>query len=728
LWSSRRNVSIILVLIGCTSLLGTLGANQTVSASRPAAPLITNRSPRFALADQDISNHNQALSPSTTSNVTARTNTTQTISSSTAVATISSTTLATSLTNSAATGPSISFDSNSDPFGSTVNVSGSNFSTNDVSCSLSGESVDSPTCAITDGTLTGSFVVANAAAGSYTVTATGSPVGDSAYTTFTVIGTPTITLTPQSGSAGTQVRVFGASFSPNDSSCALTDNGAGQDEACSISNGAVTASFTVADVSAASYTITVTGNPEGDSASQTFNVTSSLLLTLNQTSAPVGAPIQVYGTGFPSSDSDCDLSGDVVSVPNCALSSGYLSGSFVVANVTTGTYTITATGDPSGDSTSANFTVTSQLTNVANSTTATPDFSITTSPSITLTQGGSGAATISVLSLNGFSSNVTLTASWVGTAPEGADLTLASPVTPAPGGAATASLTITASTNASTGTFALQVTGTSGSLTHVAGPNIAVQILQSLTMTSTPASHISTSTPTSQVSTTTNSTTLHPSAPTPCAVSSATSGSALAPLAQTLRVFRDQSILKTRTGVAFMMLFNAWYYSFSPPLAMHLGTHQTQRTMFTYALYPLIGALYASYYSYLLVSPLNNEVGAITAGIVAAVSIGLVYGALPISLIRLILRRKARRFSSMQVSHLAEWSAISGVTVAMTYFSGSELALGIATVGLILSTLTLAAIAGTQTLTRLQFSPITTPHRPFTEKYGSHSRCRSTAT
>jgi len=799
--SSRRIISIILILVGGMSLLGTLGVDQTAAARALGSPNVAHPSPAFASADQNINTLNKIVNTkskhSTSSSTANSTVSTQTISSTTS----SSTSLTTSsLTNSSQTtntstgpsisfdpgsgsfgstvnvsgsnfsandtscslsghavkvktqscsisngsvtgsffvanvkaasykitvaalpmgdsasanftvtgpltnqtGPSISFDPGSGSFGSTVNVSGSNFSANDTSCSLSGSPVGSPTCSITNGTLTGSFVVANMPAGSYSVSAIGSPAGDSAYTTFTVIGgTASITLDSQSGSAGTTVQVSGTFFSPSDSNCTLTDDNAGENETCSISYGSVNASFIVANVSPGNYTITVTGSPSGDWASEAFTVAnSSLSISLNETSAPVGATIKVSGSGFPSSDSNCTLSGDVVNATSCSLSGGELSGSFVVANVTTGSYDVTATSTPSEDSASANFTVTGPLTNQTttsetNSTTSgSPDFSITSSPSVTLTPGGSGVANITVTSLNGFKSAVTLSASWVGTAPADVNLSLASKRrTPTPGSPATDSLKVTTSANASIGTFVVQVIGTSDSLTHIAGSNITVQILQSQ----------SNSTAISTRSTTANSTTSLQLSPS-CAVSSATSGSVLAPLAETLRGFRDQSILKTRTGVAFMTIFNAWYYSFSPPVASYVSTHQTERTIFRYGLYPLIGILYSSYYSYLLLSPLNTEVATVTAGLVAAGMIGLVYVALPLCLITRILRRKGVGFNLLRSSHPAAWSAISGVVVAVTYLFGADFAMGPAIVSLILSTLTLGANLGIRALSHVKIA------------------------
>jgi len=147
--------------------------------------------------------------------------------------------------------------------------------------------------------------------------------------------------------------------------------------------------------------------------------------------------------------------------------------------------------------------------------------------------------------------------------------------------------------------------------------------------------------------------------------------------------------MKTRTGVAFMTLFNAWYYSFSPAIASYLGTHQAQRELFGYTLYPLIGLLYASYYTYALISPLNNEVAALTAGLVAAAMIGFVYLAPPLYLAKRILRRKTNLSSRLN---------------GFFYSTGMGLALGFAAATLLLSILTLGVMAGIQVLKRVKFT------------------------
>jgi phosphoglycerol transferase MdoB-like AlkP superfamily enzyme len=165
--------------------------------------------------------------------------------------------------------------------------------------------------------------------------------------------------------------------------------------------------------------------------------------------------------------------------------------------------------------------------------------------------------------------------------------------------------------------------------------------------------------------------------------------------------------MKTRTGVAFMMLFNSWYYSFSPSLASYLGTHETQRELFGYTLVPLIGLLYASYYTYVLISPLNNEVAALTAGLVAAAMIGFVYLAPALYMARRILRRKTSLSARLNPRLLFALPVASSVATIFSYSAGAGLVLGFAEASLLLSILTLGVLAGVQVLKRMKFTYLT---------------------
>jgi len=156
--------------------------------------------------------------------------------------------------------------------------------------------------------------------------------------------------------------------------------------------------------------------------------------------------------------------------------------------------------------------------------------------------------------------------------------------------------------------------------------------------------------------------------------------------------------MKTHSGTAFMTLFNAWYYSFSPNVARYVSAHPIDRTVLKYGLYPLVGILYASYYSYLLVSPISSEGGVIVAGIVAAILMGLIYLA-PIGyLVNRILRRHGGPMGLSRM-FVVGWVGVSVVMCAVSYFTSSSLILGIGTANLALGMLGLGCVLGTQVLT-----------------------------
>jgi hypothetical protein len=96
-----------------------------------------------------------------------------------------------------------------------------------------------------------------------------------------------------------------------------------------------------------------------------------------------------------------------------------------------------------------------------------------------LVQGSSGTSTITVSSLNGFNSAVSLSASGM---PAGVTASFApASVTPAANGSANSTLTLTASAAAATGTFPVTVTGTSGTTTHTASISLTVSAAGALT-------------------------------------------------------------------------------------------------------------------------------------------------------------------------------------------------------------------------------------------------------
>ena len=113
-----------------------------------------------------------------------------------------------------------------------------------------------------------------------------------------------------------------------------------------------------------------------------------------------------------------------------------------------------------------------------------------------------------------------------------------------------------------------------------------------------------------------------PQQPSGCLIATAAFGSELTPQVQYLRHFRDQFILSTVSGSAFMNSFNSVYYSFSPQVADYERQQPWLQTTMKAALYPLFGILTVAEQSYATV---GGEAGAILAGATVSALIGVVY-------------------------------------------------------------------------------------------------------
>ena len=76
-----------------------------------------------------------------------------------------------------------------------------------------------------------------------------------------------------------------------------------------------------------------------------------------------------------------------------------------------------------------------------------------------------------------------------------------------------------------------------------------------------------------------------------CLIATATFGSELAPQVQQLRELRDNSILKTESGTAFMSGFNQFYYSFSPIIADYEREQPIFKEIMKISLTPMLSSL-----------------------------------------------------------------------------------------------------------------------------------------
>ena len=76
-----------------------------------------------------------------------------------------------------------------------------------------------------------------------------------------------------------------------------------------------------------------------------------------------------------------------------------------------------------------------------------------------------------------------------------------------------------------------------------------------------------------------------------CLIATATYGSEMAPQVQQLRELRDNQLLQTESGTAFMGTFNDIYYSFSPTIADMEREHPMFKEVVKLAITPMISSL-----------------------------------------------------------------------------------------------------------------------------------------
>jgi hypothetical protein len=154
----------------------------------------------------------------------------------------------------------------------------------------------------------------------------------------------TISLSPPIGPTGTNVALSGTGFDASDTSCTISGSNPSlifSQTAGTISSGTVTGySFIVGPVSTGTYTVTLTCNPQGDSASATFTVTAASVPTIvvNPADGPLGTKVTLGGTGFSTKDNICQITSNITNLllsPSCSVSGGKVTGSFTVGSIVT---------------------------------------------------------------------------------------------------------------------------------------------------------------------------------------------------------------------------------------------------------------------------------------------------------------------------------------------------------------------------------------------------------
>lgn len=278
--------------------------------------------------------------------------------------------------------------------------------------------------------------------GNVTLAASGLPSGvTAAFGTNPTTGTSTLTLTASStATTGTStVTITGTS-------------------------GSLTATTTLAlTVSAAAApNFTISASPASVTVTQGSNGTSTITITSQNA---FNSATTLSATGLPSGVTAAFSSNPVTPAANgSATSTLTLTAS---ATAATGAATVTITG------TSGSLTHSTTIALTVNSSSATPNFTLSLSPSsFTVDDSGSVSTTLTITSVGGFHSAVSLS---VNEFPSGVSATAsANPVTPPANGSSKVTITWSASRRAPTGTTTIELIGTSGSLTNETPVKITV--------------------------------------------------------------------------------------------------------------------------------------------------------------------------------------------------------------------------------------------------------------
>jgi subtilase family serine protease len=327
----------------------------------------------------------------------------------------------------------------------------------------------------------------NAVTGYDLVTGWGSPNGANLINALAGSGTPSFTLSDspssltitQGGAAGTST-VTVTDVGGFTGSVTLAASGLPSGVTATFGTNPTTGTSTLsltasATATTGTSTVTITGTSGSLTATTTLALTVSAAAAPNFTLSASPSSLSVtQGSSGTSTISVTDKNGFTGSVTLAAsgLPSGVTAafgtnpttGSSVLtltasATATTGTSTVTITG------TSGSLTATTTLALTVNASTATKNFTLSLSPaSFTVDENGSVSTTLTVTSVGGFHSAVTLS---VNKFPTDVSATAsANPVTPPANGSVKVTLTWSATRRAPTGTTTIELIGTSGSLTN----------------------------------------------------------------------------------------------------------------------------------------------------------------------------------------------------------------------------------------------------------------------
>ena len=133
----------------------------------------------------------------------------------------------------------------------------------------------------------------------------------------------------------------------------------------------------------------------------------------------------------------------------------------------------------------------------------------------------------------------------------------------------------------------------------------------------------------------------------PCVVATAAYGSEMENELAYMRYVRDRMIGSNDVGRALVEMWNAFYYSWSPPIAEFISTHSALRPGFRASLFPIIMIVHGTAYVYSALSPTNPALASVAGFIFAASASATTYLITPLLVVRFVCRRARTRRSAL---------------------------------------------------------------------------------
>jgi Tol biopolymer transport system component len=138
-------------------------------------------------------------------------------------------------------------------------------------------------------------------------------------------------------------------------------------------------------------------------------------------------------------------------------------------------------------------------------------------------------------------------------------------------------------------------------------------------------------------------TTPTPSPPSGCIIVTATYGSGMAPEVIYMRQVRDEMIASNQVGVILVSGWNNFYYSWAPPIAYLIATHEELQQISQVFILPLIGVIHGTASIYSAITYLNSSIASIVAFLFASISCITIYLVTPLYGVRIIQKKLTKK-------------------------------------------------------------------------------------